>query len=63
MAKVTDPVCGMQIDSASAAAQSNYQGQSYYFCTESCKRQFDADPRQFVGAASQTKRPEHRPEL
>jgi Cu+-exporting ATPase len=48
MAMVTDPVCGMQIDSSQAEAQSQYQGQVYYFCSTECKQKFDADPKQFV---------------
>ena len=48
MATVTDPVCGMQVESTQAPAQSQYEGQSYYFCSEECKRQFDADPKQYV---------------
>ena len=31
MATVTDPVCGMEIDSAAAAASEEYQGKTYYF--------------------------------
>ena len=38
MATVTDPVCGMEIDSAAAAAAAaaseEYQGKTYYFCSE-----------------------------
>ena len=47
--QVTDPVCGMQIDPQQAAGSSEYQGQTYYFCSTGCKRQFDRDPQQFVG--------------
>jgi Cu+-exporting ATPase len=42
-----DPVCGMQIDAANAAGQSEYGGQTIYFCSLSCKQQFDANPTQF----------------
>ena len=34
MATVTDPVCGMEIDSAAAAASEEYGGKTYYFCSE-----------------------------
>jgi YHS domain-containing protein len=43
-----DPVCGMQVDEAKAAATSQYQGEMYYFCSESCKRQFDQDPERYA---------------
>ena len=46
--KVTDPVCGMQLDTAKAAAQVQYQAQTYYFCTEACRKQFEADPAKYV---------------
>ena len=51
MARVKDPVCGMTIDSASAAGQSQYQGRTIYFCSTHCKQQFDADPGKFAAKA------------
>ena len=44
----TDPVCGMQIEKADAVGQSDYNGRTYYFCSSSCKEQFDANPAQFT---------------
>ena len=41
---VVDPVCGMEIDPASAAGKSEYKGKPYFFCSEQCKKTFDADP-------------------
>jgi YHS domain-containing protein len=41
---VTDPLCGMTVDPAGAAAHAGYAGQAYYFCSEGCARQFAADP-------------------
>jgi Cu+-exporting ATPase len=49
MALVKDLVCGMDIEPASAAATSVHNGVTYYFCAESCKQEFDADPAKFVG--------------
>ena len=49
--KVTDPVCGMRIDPNTAAASSEYKGQRYFFCSVSCKTNFDADPAKYLGAA------------
>jgi len=37
---VTDPVCGMEIDTAAAAASEEYQGKTYYFCSEGCHQRF-----------------------
>jgi Cu+-exporting ATPase len=48
MAAVEDPVCGMQIDSAAAAASEEYEGKTYYFCSEACHQRFVATPEQFA---------------
>jgi len=45
--KVLDPVCGMMIDPAKAAAKSRYHAQTVYFCMEGCKRKFDAHPAKY----------------
>jgi P-type Cu+ transporter len=42
--KVKDPVCGMMIEEADAAATSSYKGTRYYFCSPSCKEKFENDP-------------------
>ncbi|NOY41468.1 MAG: heavy metal translocating P-type ATPase [Planctomycetes bacterium] len=39
----TDPVCGMQV-STEQALKSEHQGESFYFCSESCQKKFDSDP-------------------
>jgi Cu+-exporting ATPase len=46
----TDPVCGMQVDPATAAATSDYQGKTYYFCAVGCKTRFDKNPQSYIGA-------------
>ena len=46
---VKDPVCGMEIDPASAAGSSEYDGQTHYFCNLNCKRSFDAEPARYTG--------------
>jgi len=43
-----DVVCGMQVDPAKAAGTSQYNGKTYYFCSQSCKTEFDANPAQFA---------------
>ena len=37
----TDPVCGMKVDEPRAAGSSEYQNQTYYFCSTGCKQKFD----------------------
>ena len=44
-----DPVCGMMIDEKTAAGTSEYQGQIYYFCAQSCKDRFDQNPERYIG--------------
>ena len=58
MAQVTDPVCGMTIDSNLAAGRSNYEGQTYYFCSTQCLRQFEQNPGKYVGNAAPSRRAE-----
>jgi YHS domain-containing protein len=44
-----DPVCKMTVDEATAAATSEYQGKTYYFCAPGCKTAFDEEPRRYLG--------------
>ena len=44
MMRVTDPVCGMDIDTESAAASRERNGLRYWFCSPACANHFDADP-------------------
>lgn len=43
-----DPVCGMDINPNFAAAHSDYHGQTYYFCSLTCKDAFDKDPAAYL---------------
>jgi YHS domain-containing protein len=45
---VKDPVCGMMIDEKTAAATSEYQGRTIYFCAAICKTKFDQDPGRYM---------------
>ncbi len=40
---VKDVVCGMEIDPKEAAAKSEYQGVTYYFCSRGCRAEFEAE--------------------
>jgi len=46
--KTTDPVCGMSVDPAKAAASSSHGGKTYFFCSDGCKRKFDNSPDQYL---------------
>jgi Cu+-exporting ATPase len=49
--KVRDLVCDMMIDPKTAAATSEYEGQTYYFCARGCKVVFDKDPEKYIKKA------------
>ncbi len=40
-----DPVCGMR---ASEGIVVVYKGQSYSFCSDHCKQQFEKDPEAYI---------------
>jgi Cu+-exporting ATPase len=43
-ATLVDPVCGMTVDAAAAAAHRRYGERDYYFCGATCAEAFDANP-------------------
>jgi membrane fusion protein, copper/silver efflux system len=50
-APLPDPVCGMTVDEGKAKAAkrvSEYQGQTYGFCSDVCKKKFEADPAKYL---------------
>jgi Cu+-exporting ATPase len=46
-----DPVCGMTVDPATAAAHRSHDGVDHYFCGTGCADAFDADPARFTSHA------------
>lgn len=46
--KAKDPVCGMEIEVDKARFKSEYQGKTYYFCSQSDKTQFEKDPTKYL---------------
>lgn len=44
-----DPVCGMDVNPWEAAAQLEYMGVRFYFCSESCRGIFEWNPERFAG--------------
>ena len=50
-----DPICNMVVDENKAKAAgrtSEFQGQTYYFCADSCKRKFDKEPERYARQSS-----------
>lgn len=44
----TDPVCGMQVTPANAKGKSEYNGRTYYFCSEEHKKAFEKSPESYM---------------
>lgn len=45
-----DPVCGMTVSQESAVEDCEHQGHTYYFCSRSCREQFESDPGRYEAA-------------
>jgi Cu+-exporting ATPase len=45
-----DPVCGMQVNEATAPATAVYKGRTYYFCNETCRVIFEKSPEKYASA-------------
>lgn len=43
-----DPVCGMRVDPNEAAAKMEFEGRTYYFCSEDCRHKFELNPREYA---------------
>lgn len=43
-----DPVCGMEVDAKSAAGTAEYEGETFYFCSAECRREFAEDPESYL---------------
>ncbi len=50
--RVRDPVCGMDIDPAKAAATAEYGGATWHFCSARCHEKFQAEPARYATAAA-----------
>ena len=46
-----DPVCGMEVEKATATWKSEYKGETYYFCSPGCKTAFDKNPEKYTSQA------------
>ena len=56
---VKDPVCGMDVETATAAGRTEYKGQTYHFCGLKCKENFDLKPEQYLGKSAGTPKSGH----
>ena len=44
----TDPVCGARVDEDQVEVKAEYDGQTYYFCSEECKQKFLREPTKYL---------------
>ena len=45
---VTDPVCDMQLDEQQADYVLVYENETYYFCSEGCRAEFERHSEDYV---------------
>jgi YHS domain-containing protein len=48
----TDPVCGMDLEESQAKASADFEGKTYYFCSDACREEFEASPEQYALGAN-----------
>jgi P-type Cu+ transporter len=46
---VTDPVCGMEVEEEDTVGFVEYAGQTYFFCSEECREEFEEAPEEYAG--------------
>lgn len=49
-----DPVCGVSVEPGNAAAAAVRNGNTYYFCSTSCRDKFELAPEKYVSASAST---------
>src|SRR5262245_44734793 len=45
---VTDPVCGMTVDPATAKRRAEHVGRTYFFCSAGCREKFEREPEWYL---------------
>ena len=48
MAIAIDPVCGMEVDTATSDLSFAFEGTTYWFCGRDCLLEFKDDPKRFL---------------
>jgi P-type Cu+ transporter len=47
-APARDPVCGMSVDPTTSKHRFDYRGETFHFCSASCRTKFAADPAKYL---------------
>jgi len=48
----TDPVCGMKVKDNGNEFHTQFAGRKYFFCSEECRKEFEAEPDEFIEVAA-----------
>ncbi len=59
---VKDPVCGMEVDPATATHRATYRGATHSFCSAGCQAKFEANPSAYVAGVLPPKASGNQPE-
>ncbi|MBS1214039.1 MAG: efflux transporter, family, subunit, partial [Proteobacteria bacterium] len=63
-AQIKDLVCGMDVDPKSPnTLKTQYKGETYYFCSEHCKKSFEANPEKYLPKKSPAAKAEKAKDL
>ncbi len=49
-----DPVCGMDVNEATATLKADYAGNTFHFCGASCKDKFVKEPAKYLAGAAKS---------
>jgi Cu+-exporting ATPase len=44
----TDLVCGMEVDPTHASLETEFEGRTFYFCSEECMGRFERAPQDYL---------------
>lgn len=53
---VKDPVCGMDVDPNDSAGHTDYNGETYHFCSTHCLHKFEKEPESFLDEGVKAKK-------
>jgi Cu+-exporting ATPase len=48
----TDPVCDMKVDDKRSEFHTQFAGRKYFFCSDECRKEFEAEPDAYVETAA-----------
>jgi Cu+-exporting ATPase len=46
----------MEMESEDVASETNHEGKSYYFCSDECRKKWDANPERYVRETASSSR-------